>query len=205
MLNKAGGSYDPIMGRIAKLVNGNRDVDIARWKAAGSRIDLDTGIQAAADKNAWLTELQAVTNDIVSRPENFAKYKDFIYKILEGGERFGNAYNIITKSPMNPPKYKGLVNYNDDILTYSRNEELQDNYLQMLNGFPLTKQEVKRTEILLSDPKFSVKNAFGDAQPILKNNGLRLKAVEARDKKGNPILDDKGQKMYFVDVNDSFK
>lgn len=204
-LNKVGGSYDPIMKRIARLSNGNRDVDIARWKAAGSRIDLDTGIQAAADKNAWLTEVQAVTNDIVSRPENFAKYKDFIYKIIEGGDRFGNAYNIIMKSPMNPPKYKGLFNYNDDILTYSRSEELQDNYLQMLNGFPLTKQEVKRTEILLSDPKFSVMNAKGEAQPILKNNGLRLKAVEARDEKGKPILDKKGQKMYFVDVKDSFK
>lgn len=204
-LNKVGGSYDPIMKRIARLSNGNRDVDIARWKAAGSRIDLDTGLQAAADKNAWLTEVQAVTNDIVSRPENFAKYKDFIYKIIEGGERFGNAYNIIMKSTMNPPKYKGLFNYNNDILTYSRNEELQDNYLQMLNGFPLTKQEVKRTEILLSDPKFSVMNAKGEAQPILLNNGLKLKAVEARDEKGKPILDKKGQKMYFVDVNDSFK
>ena len=210
-LNKAGGngnkggSYDPIMVRIARLANGNRDVDIARWKAAGLRVDLDTGLQAAADKNSWLTDLQAVTNDIVSRPENFAKYKDFIYKIIEGGERFGNAYNIIMKSTMNPPKYKGLVNYNDDILTYSRNEELQDNYLQMLNHFPLTKQEVERTEKLLSNPNFSVKNALGDAQPILKNNGLRLKAVEARDKKGKPILDKKGQKMYFVDVNDSFK
>lgn len=203
-LNKVGGSYDPIMKRIARLSNGNRDVDIARWKAAGSRVDLDTGIQAAADKNAWLTEVQALTNDIVSRPENFAKYKDFIYKIIEGGERYGNAYNIIMKSPMNPPKYKGLFNYNDDILTYNRNKELQDNYLQMLNGFPLTKQEVKRTEILLSDPKFSVMNAKGEAQPILKNNGLRLKAVEAKDEKGQPILY-KGQKTYFVDVNDSFK
>lgn len=202
---KKGGSDDPIMKRIARLSNGNRDVDIARWKAAGSRVDLDTGIQAAADKNAWLTEVQAVTNDIVSRPENFAKYKDFIYKIIEGGERYGNAYNIIMKSPMNPPMYKGLFNYNDDILTYSRNEELQDNYLQMLNGYPLTKEEVKRTEILLSDPKFSVMNAKGVAQPILKNNGLRLNAVEARDENGKPILDDKGQKMYFVDVNDSFK
>ena len=208
-LNKVGGkgkkgfSNDPIMKKIARLSTG-RDVSIARWKAAGSRIDLDTGIQAAADKNAWLTELQAVANDIVSKPENFAKYKDFIYKIIEGGDRFGNAYNIIMKSPMNPPKYKGLFNYNDDILTYSRNKELQDNYLQMLNGFPLTKQEVKRTEILLSDPKFSVMNAKGEAQPILKNNGLKLKAVEARDEKGNPILY-KGQKTYFVDVNDSFK
>ena len=200
---KVGGD-DPIMKRIAKLSMG-RDVDIARWKAAGSRIDLDTGIQAAADKNAWLTEVQSVTNDIVSRPENFAKYKDFLYKIIEGGDRYGNAYNIILKSSMNPPKYKGLFNYNDDILTYSRNKELQDNYLQMLNNFPLTKEEVKRTEILLSDPKFSVKNAMGDAQPILKNNGLRLNAVEARDEKGKPILDEKGRKMYFVDVNDSFK
>lgn len=202
---KKGGSDDPIMKRIARLSNGNRDVDIARWKAAGSRVDLDTGIQAAADKNAWLTEVQALTNDIVSRPENFAKYKDFIYKIIEGGERYGNAYNIIMKSPMNPPMYKGLSNYNDDILTYSRNKELQDNYLQMLNGYPLTKEEVKRTEILLSDPKFSVMNAKGVAQPILKNNGLRLNAVEARYENGKPILDDKGQKMYFVDVKDSFK
>lgn len=203
-LNKVGGSYDPIMKRIARLSNGNRDVDIARWKAAGSRVDLDTGIQAAADKNAWLTEVQAVANDIVSNPENFAKYKDFIYKVIEGGERYGNAANIFMESSMNIPMFKGLVNYNDDILTYNKNKELQDNYLQILNGFPLTKQEVKRTEELLSNPMFSVKNKQGVPQPILKNNGLRLKAVEARDDKGQPILY-KGQKTYFVDVNDSFK
>lgn len=206
-LNKAGGSYDPIMGRIARLVNGNRDVDIARWKAAGSRIDLDTGIQAAADKNAWLTDLQAVTNDIVSRPENFAKYKDFIYKVIEGGDRFGNAYNILMNSTMNIPKYKGLFNYRNDIMAYGNDarNELQENYLQMENGFPLTKQEVERTELLLSSPDFQVMNKQGHSEPILKNNGLRLKAVEARDSNGKPILDEKGQKMYFVDIKDSFK
>ena len=206
-LNKAGGSYDPIMGRIARLSNGNRDVDIARWKAAGSRIDLDTGIQAAADKNAWLTEVQAVANDIVSKPENFAKYKDFVYKVIEGGDRYGNAANIFMKSSMNIPMYKGLFNYRNDIMAYGNDakNELQENYLQMENGFPLTKEEVKRTELLLSSPDFQVMNKQGRSEPILKNNGLRLKAVEARDKKGNPILDEKGQKMYFVDINDSFK
>lgn len=206
-LNKAGGSYDPIMGRIARLSNGNRDVDIARWKAAGSRIDLDTGIQAAADKNAWLTEVQAVANDIVSNPENFAKYKDFVYKVIEGGDRFGNAANIFMKSSMNIPMYKGLFNYRNDIMAYGNDakNELLENYLQMENGFPLTKQEVKRTELLLSSPDFQVMNKQGRSEPILKNNGLRLKAVEARDSNGKPILDEKGQKMYFVDIKDSFK
>ena len=204
---KQGGSADPIMGRIVRLANGNRDVDIAKWKAAGSRIDLDTGIQAAADKNAWLTEVQAVANDIVSKPENFAKYKDFVYKVIEGGDRFGNAANIFMTSSMNIPMYKGLFNYRNDIMAYGNDakNELQENYLQMENGFPLTKQEVKRTELLLSSPDFQVMNKQGRSEPILKNNGLRLKAVEARDSNGKPILDEKGQKMYFVDINDSFK
>lgn len=213
-LNKVGGkgnkgvSDDPIMKRIARLSNVlGRDVDIARWKAAGSRVDLDTGIQAAADKNAWLTEVQAICNDIVTKPENFAKYKDFIYKVIEGGERYGNAANILMTSSMNIPMYKGLINYRNDIIAYGNDarNELEENYLQMEKGFPLTKQEVKRTELLLSSPDFQVMNKQGHSEPILKNNGLRLKAVEARDDKGKPILDEKGQKMYFVDVNDSFK
>lgn len=205
-LNKAGGSYDPIMKRIAKVSTG-RDVDIAEWKRLGARIDPDTGFQAAADKNAWLTEVQAICNDIVSKPENFAKYKDFIYKIIEGGERYGNAANILMTSSMNIPMYKGLFNYRNDIMAYGNDarNELEGNYLQMEKGFPLTKQEVERTELLLSSPDFQVMNKQGHSEPILKNNGLRLKAVEARYSNGKPILDEKGQKMYFVDINDSFK
>ena len=205
---KNGGSYDPIMKRIARLSNGNRDVDIARWKAAGSRIDLDTGIQAAADKNAWLTELQAVANDIVSKPENFAKYKDFVYKVIEGGDRFGNASNILMNSTMNIPKFKGLRNYETDIMTYgseNSREELQDYYSILKGGGALTGAEVKNFERLLSSPMFSWTNYQGKSMPLLKNNGLKLKAVEARNPDGSIVKDEKGNTMYFINLDDSFK
>ena len=199
---------DPIMNRIARLSNGNRDVDIARWKAAGSRVDLDTGIQAAADKNAWLTDVQAVTNDIVSRPENFAKYKDFIYKIIEGGERFGNASNILMNSTMNIPRFKGLRNYETDIMTYggeNSRDELQDYYSILKEGGALTGAEVKNFEKLLSSPMFSWTNYQGKSMPLLKNNGLKLKAVEARNPDGSIVKDEKGNTMYFINLDDSFK
>lgn len=199
---------DPIMNRIARLSNGNRDVDIARWKAAGSRVDLDTGIQAAADKNAWLTEVQAVANDIVSKPENFAKYKDFVYKVIEGGDRFGNASNILMNSTMNIPKFKGLRNYETDIMTYggeNSREELQDYYSILKEGGALTGAEVKNFEKLLSSPMFSWTNYQGKSMPLLKNNGLKLKAVEARNPDGSIVKDEKGNTMYFINLDDSFK
>jgi hypothetical protein len=202
------GSDDPIMKRIARLSNGNRDVDIARWKAAGSRVDLDTGIQAAADKNAWLTEVQAVANDIVSKPENFAKYKDFVYKVIEGGDRFGNASNILMNSTMNIPKFKGLRNYETDIMTYggeNSREELQDYYSILKEGGALTGAEVKNFEKLLSSPMFSWTNYQGKSMPLLKNNGLKLKAVEARNPDGSIVKDEKGNTMYFINLDDSFK
>jgi len=205
---KKGGSDDPIMKRIARLSNGNRDVNIARWKAAGSRVDLDTGVQAAADKNAWLTEVQAVANDIVSKPENFAKYKDFVYKVIEGGDRFGNASNILMNSTMNIPRFKGLRNYETDIMTYggenSRNE-LQDYYSILKEGGALTGAEVKNFEKLLSSPMFSWTNYQGKSMPLLKNNGLKLKAVEARNPDGSIVKDEKGNTMYFINLDDSFK
>ena len=199
---------DPIMNRIARLSNGNRDVDIARWKAAGLRVDLDTGMQAAADKNAWLTDLQAVANDIVSKPENFAKYKDFVYKVIEGGDRFGNASNILMNSTMNIPKFKGLRNYETDIMTYggeNSREELQDYYSILKEGGALTGAEVKNFEKLLSSPMFSWTNYQGKSMPLLKNNGLKLKAVEARNPDGSIVKDEKGNTMYFINLDDSFK
>ena len=206
---KKGGSDDPIMGRIARLSNGlGRDVDIARWKAAGSRVDLDTGIQAAADKNAWLTEVQAVANDIVSKPENFAKYKDFVYKVIEGGDRFGNASNILMNSTMNIPRFKGLRNYETDIMTYggeNSRDELQDYYSILKEGGALTGAEVKNFEKLLSSPMFSWTNYQGKSMPLLKNNGLKLKAVEARNPDGSILKDEKGNTMYFINLDDSFK
>lgn len=214
-LNKVGGkekkvgSDDPIMKRIARLSNGlGRDVDIARWKAAGSRVDLDTGIQAAADKNAWLTEVQAVANDIVSKPENFSKYKDFVYKVIEGGDRFGNASNILMNSTMNIPRFKGLRNYETDIMTYggeNSRDELQDYYSILKEGGALTGAEVKNFEKLLSSPMFSWTNYQGKSMPLLKNNGLKLKAVEARNPDGSIVKDDKGNTMYFINLDDSFK
>lgn len=205
---KNGGSDDPIMKRIARLSNGNRDVNIARWKAAGSRVDLDTGVQAAADKNAWLTEVQAVANDIVSKPENFAKYKDFVYKVIEGGDRFGNASNILMNSTMNIPRFKGLRNYETDIMTYggeNSREELQDYYSILKGGGALTGAEVKNFEKLLSSPMFSWTNYQGKSMPLLKNNGLKLKAVEARNPDGSIVKDEKGNTMYFINLDDSFK
>jgi hypothetical protein len=206
---KKGGSDDPIMGRIARLSNGlGRDVDIARWKAAGSRVDLDTGIQAAADMNALLTEVQAVANDIVSKPENFAKYKDFVYKVIEGGDRFGNASNILMNSTMNIPRFKGLRNYETDIMTYggeNSREELQDYYSILKGGGALTGAEVKNFEKLLSSPMFSWTNYQGKSMPLLKNNGLKLKAVEARNPDGSIVKDEKGNTMYFINLDDSFK
>lgn len=205
---KKGGSYDPIMRRIARLSNGNRDVNIARWKEKGGHIDLDTGYQAAAKKDVWLTEMQAVTNDIVSRPENFAKYKDFVYKVIEGGDRFGNAANILMNSTMNIPKFKGLRNYETDIMTYggeNSREELQDYYSILKGGGALTGAEVKNFERLLSSPMFSWTNYQGKSMPLLKNNGLKLKAVEARNPDGSIVKDEKGNKMYFINLDDSFK
>lgn len=206
---KKGGSDDNIMKRIARLSNGlGRDVDIARWKAAGSRVDLDTGIQAAADKNAWLTEVQAVANDIVSKPENFAKYKDFVYKVIEGGDRFGNASNILMNSTMNIPRFKGLRNYETDIMTYggeNSRDELQDYYSILKEGGALTGAEVKNFEKLLSSPMFSWTNYQGKSMPLLKNNGLKLKAVEARNPDGSIVKDEKGNTMYFINLDDSFK
>ena len=204
---KQGGSGDPIMKRIAKVSTG-RDVDIAEWKRLGARIDPDTGFQAAADKNAWLTELQAVTNDIVSKPENFAKYKDFVYKVIEGGDRFGNASNILMNSTMNIPKFKGLRNYETDIMTYggeNSREELQDYYSILKGGGALTGAEVKNFEKLLSSPMFSWTNYQGKSMPLLKNNGLKLKAVEARNPDGSIVKDEKGNTMYFINLDDSFK
>lgn len=206
---KKGGSDDLIMKRIARLSNGlGRDVDIARWKAAGARVDLDTGIQAAADKNAWLTEVQAVANDIVSKPENFAKYKDFVYKVIEGGDRFGNASNILMNSTMNIPRFKGLRNYETDIMTYggeNSRDELQDYYSILKEGGALTGAEVKNFEKLLSSPMFSWTNYQGKSMPLLKNNGLKLKAVEARNPDGSILKDEKGNTMYFINLDDSFK
>lgn len=205
---KKGGSDDPIMKRIARLSNGNRDVNIARWKSAGSRVDLDTGVQAAADKNAWLTEVQAVANDIVSKPENFAKYKDFVYKVIEGGDRFGNASNILMNSTMNIPRFKGLRNYETDIMTYggeNSRADLQDYYSILKEGGALTGAEVKNLEKLLSSPMFSWTNYQGKSMPLLKNNGLKLKAVEARNPDGSIVKDEKGNTMYFINLDDSFK
>lgn len=204
---KNGGSDDPIMKRIAKASTG-RDVDIAEWKRLGARIDPDTGFQAAADKNAWLTEVQAVANDIVSKPENFAKYKDFVYKVIEGGDRFGNASNILMNSTMNIPKFKGLRNYETDIMTYggeNSREELQDYYSILKEGGALTGAEVKNFEKLLSSPMFSWTNYQGKSMPLLKNNGLKLKAVEARNPDGSIVKDEKGNTMYFINLDDSFK
>lgn len=204
---KKGGSDDPIMKQIARLSTG-RDVDIARWKELGSLIDLDTGYQAAAKKNVWLTELQAVANDIVSKPENFAKYKDFIYKVIEGGDRFGNASNILMNSTMNIPRFKGLRNYETDIMTYggeNSRADLQDYYSILKEGGALTGSEVKNFEKLLSSPMFSWTNYQGKSMPLLKNNGLKLKAVEARNPDGSIVKDEKGNTMYFINLDDSFK
>lgn len=202
---------DPIDVEIKKLMAGRDDVDIANWAAVGSRYNLDTGIQAAKDKNAWLTRLSAVTNDIVKKPENVAKYKDFIYQVLNGGEgRFGNAATILMNTPsLNVPMDRSLQFYKNDIIAKSNDGRITDllNYYNRAEqGLGLTKQQLTDMENILKR-NYTPKNYFGKTEKaLLENNGLKLNYSPLIDPEtGKPLVNKKGNELYKLDLEDSFK
>lgn len=202
---------DPIDVEIKKLMEGRDDVDIANWAAVGSRYNLDTGIQAAKDKNAWLTRLSAVTNDIVKKPENVAKYKDFIYQVLNGGEgRFGNAATILMNTPsLNVPIDRSLQFYKNDIIAKSNDGRITDllNYYNRAEqGLGLTKQQLTDMENILKR-NYTPKNYFGKTEKaLLENNGLKLNYSPLIDPEtGKPLVNKKGNNLYKLNLEDSFK
>lgn len=202
-------SVDPIAKRIARLSTG-KDVDIARFAARGSRLNLDTGYQAAKDKAAWLTELGAVANEIAKNPENISKYKDFIYEVIKGGEgRFGNAASILQKDPsLNIPVNRGLKFYKNDIL--SKNEEgfgeyLWNYYNRAEKGLGLTKQQLDDMQKILTK-NYTHENYGGVVKPLFENNGLKLNYSPLIDPEtGEQLVNKNGNKLYQLNLEDSFK
>lgn len=202
-------SADPISKRIARLSTG-KDVDIARFAASGSRLNLDTGFQAAKDKAAWLTELGAVANEIAKNPENVSKYKDFIYEVIKGGEgRFGNAARILQKDPsLNIPVNRGLKFYKNDIL--SKNEEgfgeyLWNYYNRAEQGLGLTKQQLDDMQKILTK-NYTHENYGGVVKPLFENNGLKLNYSPLIDyETGEQLVNKNGNKLYQLNLEDSFK
>lgn len=203
-------SEDPIAKRIARLSTG-KDVDIARFAARGSRLNLDTGFQAAKDKAAWLTELSAVSNEIAKKPENVAKYRDFIYQVLKGGEgRFGNAATIFLTTPsLNVPMDTSLKFYKNDILAKNgegRMTQLWNLYNRAEQGLGLTKQQLTDMENILTR-NYTPKNYFGKTEKaLLENNGLKLNYSPLIDPStGKQAISKTGNKLYKLDLEDSFK
>lgn len=202
-------SIDPIAKRIARLSTG-KDVDIARFAARGSRLNLDTGYQAAKDKAAWLTELAAVANEIAKNPENVSKYKDFIYEVIKGGEgRFGNAASILKNDPsLNIPVHRGLKFYKNDIL--SKNEEgfgedLWNYYNRAEQGLGLTKQQLDDMQKILTK-NYTHENYGGAVKPLFENNGLKLNYSPLIDPEtGEQLVNKNGNKLYQLNLEDSFK
>lgn len=200
---------DPIAKRIARLSTG-KDVDIARFAARGSRLNLDTGYQAAKDKAAWLTELGAVANEIAKNPENISKYKDFIYEVIKGGEgRFGNAASILQKDPsLNIPVNRGLKFYKNDILSKNAEgniEALWNYYNRAEKGLGLTKQQLDDMQKILTK-NYTHENYGGVVKPLFENNGLKLNYSPLIDPEtGEQLVNKNGNKLYQLNLEDSFK
>lgn len=200
---------DPIAKRIARLSTG-KDVDIARFAARGSRLNLDTGFQAAKDKAAWLTELGAVANEIAKNPENVSKYKDFIYEVIKGGEgRFGNAASILKKDPsLNIPVNRGLKFYKNDIISKNAEgniEALWNYYNRAEKGAGLTKQQLDDMQKILTK-NYTHENYGGAVKPLFENNGLKLNYSPLIDPEtGEQLVNKNGNKLYQLNLEDSFK
>lgn len=200
---------DPIAKRIARLSTG-KDVDIARFAARGSRLNLDTGFLAAKDKAAWLTELGAVANEIAKNPENVSKHKDFIYEVIKGGEgRFGNAASILQKDPsLNIPVNRGLKFYKNDILSKNAEgniEALWNYYNRAEQGAGLTKQQLDDMQKILTK-NYTHENYGGVVKPLFENNGLKLNYSPLIDPEtGKQLVNKNGNKLYQLNLEDSFK
>ena len=202
-------SADPISKRIARLSTG-KDVDIARFAARGSRLNLDTGFQAAKDKAAWITELGAVANEIAKNPENVSKHKDFIYEVIKGGEgRFGNAASILKNDPsLNIPVNRGLKFYKNDILSKNAEgniEALWNYYNRAEQGLGLTKQQLDDMQKILTK-NYTHENYGGVVKPLFENNGLKLNYSPLIDPEtGEQLVNKNGNKLYQLNLEDSFK
>ena len=202
-------SADPISKRIARLSTG-KDVDIARFAARGSRLNLDTGFQAAKDKAAWLTELGAIANEIAKNPENVSKHKDFIYEVIKGGEgRFGNAASILKNDPsLNIPVNRGLKFYRNDILSKNAEgniEALWNYYNRAEQGAGLTKQQLDDMQKILTK-NYTHENYGGVVKPLFENNGLKLNYSPLIDPEtGEQLVNKNGNKLYQLNLEDSFK
>jgi hypothetical protein len=203
------GITDPLAKRIARLYTG-KDVDIAQFAARGSRLNLDTGFQAAKDQNAWLKELGAVANELVKNPENVSKFKDFVYEIIKGGEgRFGNAAIILKKDPsLNIPVNRGLKFYSNDILSKSGEgyfEDLWNYYNRAEKGLGLTKQQLDDMQKILTK-NYTHENYVGVVRPLFENNGFKLNYSPLIDPEtGKQLVNKNGNKMYQLNLEDSFK
>ncbi len=187
-----------------------KDVDIARFAARGSRLNLDTGFQAAKDKAAWLTELGAIANEIAKNPENVSKHMDFIYKVIKGGEgRFGNAASILKNDPsLNIPVNRGLKFYKNDILSKSGEgyfEDLWNYYNRAEQGLGLTKQQLDDMQKILTK-NYTHENYGGVVRPLFENNGLKLNYSPLIDPEtGAQLVNKNGNKLYQLNLEDSFK
>lgn len=205
--SEASVSADPITKRIAKLSLG-KDVNIANFAASGSRLNLDTGFQAAKDQNAWLKELGAISTELSKDPKSVSKHKDFVFEVTKGGDqRFGYAASILNKN-LNIPQFQGLFPYKNSITARSgegRIGDLEMYYNKLEAGLGLTKQELDDMQEIL-EKHFKYKNTNGIEMPIFEGNGLKIKYHPNIDPEtGKQYVNKEGNKLYLVNLDDSFK
>ena len=198
---------DPISKRIAKLSLG-KDVNIANFAASGSRLNLDTGFQAAKDQNAWLKELGAISTELSKDPKSVSKHKDFVFEVTKGGDqRFGYAASILNKN-LNIPQFQGLFPYKNSITARSgegRIGDLEMYYNKVEAGLGLTKQELDDMQEIL-EKHFKYKNTNGIEMPIFEGNGLKIKYLPNIDPEtGKQYVNEEGNKLYLINLDDSFK
>lgn len=200
-------SADPLAKRIARLSLG-KDVNIANFAARGSRLNLDTGFQAAKDQNAWLKELGAISTELSKDPKSVSKHKDFVFEVTKGGDqRFGYAASILNEN-LNIPKFKGLSPYKNAITNRSgegRIGDLEMYYNKVESGLGLTKQELDDMQEIL-EKHFKYQNTNGIEKPIFENNGLKIKYLpNINPETGEQYVNQKGNKLYLINLDDSFK
>jgi hypothetical protein len=205
--NTQGTKEDEITRRIKNLST-NKDVNIAKFASSGSRLNLDTGFQAAKDKNLWLTELSSIATTLAQDPKSVSKHKDFVFEVVKGtNDRFGPAANILNNS-LNIPTEKGLAPYKNAISNRSgegRIGDLETYYQKVETGLGLTKQELNDLQKIL-ETNFTAVNSAGKEKPLFESNGLKINYHPYIDPEtGNQFVNPQGNKLYIFDLNDSFK
>ena len=202
-----GTKEDEITRRIKNLST-NKDVNIAKFASSGSRLNLDTGFQAAKDKNLWLTELSSIATQLAQDPKSVSKHKDFVFEVVKGtNDRFGPAANILNNS-LNIPTEKGLAPYKNAISNRSgegRIGDLETYYQKVESGLGLTKQELNDLQKIL-ETNFTAVNTNGREKPLFESNGLKINYHPYIDPEtGDQFVNPQGNKLYIFDLNDSFK